>query len=87
MSSALDFVRYSCGIAGEEVANYLDSLEKQIESDSGLIDKLRQQNAELTAQLEAAQAKIDSLMQEYCPDEMTPEQKKVWADNQVKDGE
>ena len=54
MSSALDFVRYSCGIAGEEVANYLDSLEKQIESDSGLIDQLRQQNAELTAQRDAA---------------------------------
>lgn len=41
MSSALDYVRYSCGIAGEEVANYVDELEEQISKDSALIDQLR----------------------------------------------
>ena len=29
MSNALDYVRNSCGIAGEEVAEMVDSLEKQ----------------------------------------------------------
>ena len=29
-----------------------------------------------------AQAKIDALMLEYCPDEMTPEQLKTWGENQ-----
>ena len=29
------------------------------------------------------QAKIDSLMLEYCPDEMTEEQVKNWEDSQV----
>lgn len=28
---------------------------------------------------EAAQAKVDALMLEHCPDEMTPEQKATWA--------
>lgn len=32
--------------------------------------------------LEAMQAKIDSLMLEYCPDEMTAEQIKVWGESQ-----
>lgn len=33
-------------------------------------------------QLAAAQAKIDSLMLEYCPDEMTPEQIDNWGKHQ-----
>jgi len=33
---------------------------------------------------EALQAKIDSLMLEYCPDEMTPEQIENYAAHQVK---
>lgn len=31
----------------------------------------------------AQQAKIDSLMLEYCPDEMTPEQIATWDDSQI----
>lgn len=31
---------------------------------------------------EAAQARIDELMLEYCPEEMTPEQKRVWGESQ-----
>lgn len=34
-------------------------------------------------EVNARQAKIDSLMQEYCPDEMTPEQWDEWGRNQV----
>jgi len=38
---------------------------------------------QLADQLEAAQAKIDSLMLEYCPDEMTPEQMAEYEKRQV----
>ena len=37
----------------------------------------------LTTQLEAKQAKIDELMLEYCPDEMTEEQLDEWGKHQV----
>ena len=37
----------------------------------------------LIKQWEAAQAKIDALMLEYCPDEMTDEQLKRWGECQV----
>ena len=33
-------------------------------------------------QLGALHMIIDSLMLEYCPDEMTPEQVKTWGENQ-----
>jgi hypothetical protein len=38
---------------------------------------------ELEQQLAANQAKIDALMLEYCPDEMTPEQVANWAAHQA----
>lgn len=31
---------------------------------------------------DALQAKLDAVMLEYCPDEMTPEQRAVWAASQ-----
>lgn len=37
----------------------------------------------VTVRLRSAQAKIDALMWEYCPDEMTKEQKREWAKHQV----
>jgi hypothetical protein len=40
------------------------------------------QTVTLAADYDALQAKIDMLMLEYCPEEMTAEQKRVWADNQ-----
>lgn len=41
--------------------------------------QLQKESDELREQLAAAQAKIDSLMFEYCPDEMTPEQIAEWG--------
>lgn len=41
-------------------------------------------NGNLRQKNEALQAKIDSLMLEYCPDEMTPEQIENYAAHQVK---
>jgi len=38
---------------------------------------------EATEKIDALQAKIDALMLEYCPDEMTEEQKARWAESQV----
>lgn len=35
------------------------------------------------SKLEAANARIDALMLEYCPDEMTVEQMRVYADHQI----
>jgi len=37
----------------------------------------------LERELAAAQAKIDALMLEYCPDEMTDAQREEWARHQV----
>ena len=37
---------------------------------------------ELEAEVAAKQARIDALMLEYCPDEMTPEQAAEWARHQ-----
>ena len=42
-------------------------------------DGFRRNRDALSAELLAAQAKIDSLMFEYCPDEMTPEQISEWG--------
>lgn len=39
--------------------------------------------ASLQREVAAKQAKIDALMLEYCPDEMTPEQVENWKQHQV----
>lgn len=36
----------------------------------------------LRAERDALQARVDALMQEYCPDEMTREQRATWAAHQ-----
>ena len=38
---------------------------------------------ELAREVESKQAKIDALMLEYCPEEMTPEQMEEWAAHQA----
>lgn len=35
----------------------------------------------------ALQSRIDALMLEYCPEDMTPEQVKTWVEHQVAEGE
>ena len=47
------------------------------------VEELQHELAEAKAKLEAAQAKIDALMLEYCPDEMSEEQRAEWARHQV----
>ena len=40
--------------------------------------------AHVSTEVAALQARIDALMLEYCPDEMTPEQVANWAKHQRK---
>lgn len=47
------------------------------------LEALRNENVELVRQNEGKQSRIDALMLEYCPEEMTPEQKAEWARHQV----
>lgn len=46
------------------------------------IRRLQARVAELEREVAAKQARIDALMIEYCPDEMTPEQVAEWARHQ-----
>ena len=51
-----------------------------------LADRIRELGEELETERklrEKAEARIDALMQEYCPDEMTKEQWERWEKNQV----
>ena len=47
-------------------------------------DIFRKQRDFAERKIEELQAKIDLLMFEYCPDEMTKEQIEVWEKHQVK---
>lgn len=47
-----------------------------------IIDRIWQENIELRKELAAKQAKIDSLILEWCPEEMTLEQIEEWGRNQ-----
>ena len=53
MTTALDSVRYNFGMAGEEVANYVDALEERVSKDSDLIAALREQLAAKQQQINA----------------------------------
>ena len=46
------------------------------------VREARTERDELSTKLAAAQARIDELMLEFCPDEMTPEQLANWAAHQ-----
>ena len=58
-----------------DIAMELAYRDKQIHNLNKIIDGL-------LASLDVQQAKIDRLMLEYCPDEMTDEQVKEWGRNQ-----
>jgi hypothetical protein len=67
---------------GVENLDY-DDVEKRIKEGIAHICQVEESRREsLTQQLAAANAKIDALMLEYCPSEMTPEQVDNWAKHQ-----
>ena len=47
------------------------------------VNKINKDIVDLTKRNCALQAKIDSLMLEFCPEDMTPEQMERWKENQV----
>lgn len=57
----------------------LDGYARLLESHA----QLQRELAEARRDANAKQAQIDALMLEFCPDEMTQEQKDEWAKNQV----
>ena len=77
------------GYMMHEAADRVEQLEKQLkamteERDCWIANAKNLQVGynELDAKHRAAQAKIDALMLEYCPEEMTPEQTQNWAAHQ-----
>lgn len=59
MSTALDHVRHSCGIAGEEVAEQVDSLERE---NAALYARLEEEQAETAKLREQKDAAILQLL-------------------------
>lgn len=57
-------------------------LEKDKHSYNLNMERMHDRCAELEEEVEAAQAKIDALMLEYCPDDMTKEQIEEWERHQ-----
>jgi len=55
-----------------------DRLRPGVEAAPWVIEEVRRLERELAAK----QARIDELMQEYCPEEMTPDQLDTWARHQ-----
>ena len=47
-----------------------------------IVDRSAERIADLERQLAEKQAEIDRLMLEFCPEEMTQEQKETWASHQ-----
>lgn len=50
-----------------------------------LARQLKRENAELRKQLDQAEARVDALMLEYCPGDMTTAQIERWAKHQAVD--
>lgn len=67
MSSAIDYVRYSCGIAGEDVTNYVDELEKRTSADTDLIEQLTARVRELDEENARLKAECDDIKQVQFP--------------------
>lgn len=73
--------------ANHDCETLLDRLEAAELSNSRLLEHMSAPLRNALDALEAAQAKIDMLMIEYCPEEMTDEQRDRWANCQVPPGD
>lgn len=63
-----------------DVGGEVSELRRICDNQRATISRLR--DASLRGELAAKQARIDELMQEYCPEEMTPDQLDTWARHQ-----
>lgn len=88
MEAAIDAAQPQASTTLEEAASHArvcSGLAEQYKSDPVLFAALTDAAAiirDLRSAVAAKQARIDALMLEYCPDEMTPEQVAEWARHQ-----
>lgn len=61
MTSALETIRYHSGMAGEEVADMVDSLEREVFTLREQVEKLMKERDEAVAGFEAAASKYRNL--------------------------
>lgn len=73
---------YECRSILEDADKEIQRLREDLQRSESARVALLAENEHYKQQLRAAQARIDALMLEYCPDEMTPEQRENWAANQ-----
>jgi hypothetical protein len=66
------------------VRDAFGTMRQQLAESEKEKDVLRRRLVSALDELKALQARIDGLMLEYCPDEMTPEQVEEWGRNQVR---
>jgi hypothetical protein len=71
-----------CATCGRPRGNDYPSCNDARHSQTALAESESSNRAHV-AELKIADAKIDALMLEYCPDEMTQEQRDNWANNQA----
>jgi len=69
--------------ARHEEFKALDNITIDLDKMFELLSRAVDDRTELLKMVDAQQARIDMLMLEYCPDDMTPEQMAVWGENQV----
>lgn len=68
-------MRAACGDDGRRMQGELEAYLRELRADAERV-------AALERDVARAQARIDALMLEYCPDEMTPEQVAEWSRHQ-----
>ena len=88
MINTIALIAASLGLLATGWAMRGISAKRQIANAEHDIDAYMEINKELlNGEIPALEARIDALMLEYCPDEMTDEQMKRWGENQVDAGD
>jgi hypothetical protein len=67
----------------DELMVEIVALREQLKDCSAVVDRQQKMLDRNTEQIAAKQAKIDALMFEHCPDEMTEEQVEEWKKHQI----
>lgn len=68
---------------GVNIMDYVNGLNAHVQRQRNEINRLRTQKDNLLHAVNAKQAKIDALMLEFCPGEMSAEQREEWARHQA----
>ena len=70
------------GMAHQSAIEIIIDLEKELAACSAAFDRQQEMLDRNAEQIASKQAQIDRLMMEYCPEEMSPEQKAEWKKHQ-----